>query len=224
MVFVGAVAIATSMPASAFGPTTGFGTSPADNGQGTAEQSLAFDGTASANVTRDDYVVVSPTPTPTPTVVPIAPGQSSGGFACSASAPAETTRITWPYDHPVRQSDGFGPRAEGFHKGVDMLGGDGTPIQSIADGVVYGAGSNGSAGNYVAVAHLVGGTPVCSMYMHFQDGSTAVSVGQVVTAGTVLGLTGRTGNASVEHLHFEMYGLDNVRFDPIPWLSANASY
>ena len=54
--------------------------------------------------------------------------------------------------------------------------------------------------------------------------SVTVTVGQEVTAGTVIGLTGDTGNATVEHCHFELFFADGVRFDPIPYLEANASY
>lgn len=117
-------------------------------------------------------------------------------------------------------SDGFGPRAEGFHKGVDMLNGPGVPVHAIADGVVIAASGNGGTGGvYTSIAHKVGGQAVCSMYMHFQDGTLTVEVGSIVTAGQVIGLTGRTGNATTEHTHFELYGADGVRYDPMPFLA-----
>ncbi|KQO08641.1 hypothetical protein ASF06_10825 [Agreia sp. Leaf244] len=229
LLFVGALAVATSLPAAAFGPGSSFGMTGATGGPQTADQSLSVDASAAdASVLRDGYTVNTPTPTPTPTpvakAVAASTGGSPGGWGCQRDAPAETTRLTWPYDHPVKIGDGFGPRAEGMHDGIDMLAGDGTPIQAIGDGIVTASGYNGSAGNYVAIATMIGGQRLCSMYMHFQDGSVTVTVGQEVTAGTVIGLTGDTGNATVEHCHFELFFADGVRFDPIPYLEANASY
>jgi murein DD-endopeptidase MepM/ murein hydrolase activator NlpD len=232
IVFVGALAVATSLPAAAFGPGSSFGMVGPSGGSQSQEQLLSVDASATdASVLRDDYTVNTPTPTPTPTPTAVpkpataaSTGGSPGGWGCQRDAPAETTRLTWPYDHPVKIGDGFGPRAEGMHDGIDMLAGDGTPIQAIGDGVVTASGYNGSAGNYVAIATMVGGQRLCSMYMHFQDGSVTVAVGQEVTAGTVIGLTGDTGNASVEHLHFELFFADGIRFDAVPYLTANASY
>nr|WP_276510915.1 M23 family metallopeptidase [Herbiconiux flava] len=121
-------------------------------------------------------------------------------------------------------SDPFGPRAEGFHKGVDMLNGPGVPVHAIADGVVIAASGNGGTGGvYLSIAHKVAGVAVCSMYMHFQDSSLTVGVGDTVAAGQVIGLTGRTGNATTEHCHFELYGADGVRYDPMPFLAEHGA-
>ena len=230
LLFVGALAVATSLPAAAFGPGSTFGTVGQSGDAQLGEQLLSVDASATdASVLRDGYTVKTPTPTPTPTPVakPATSGStggSPGGWGCNKDAPAETTKLLWPNDHPVKIGDGFGPRAEGMHDGIDLLAGNGTPVQAIGDGIVTASGYNGSAGNYVAVATMVGGQRLCSMYMHFQDGSVTVSVGQVLTAGTVLGLTGDTGNATVEHCHFELFWSDGVRFDPVPYLTANATY
>nr|WP_228509157.1 M23 family metallopeptidase [Herbiconiux sp. VKM Ac-1786] len=121
-------------------------------------------------------------------------------------------------------SDLFGPRAEGFHKGVDMLNDPGVPVHAIADGVVIAASGNGGTGGvYLSIAHKVAGVAVCSMYMHFQDSSLTVGVGDTVAAGQVIGLTGRTGNATTEHCHFELYGADGVRYDPMPFLTEHGA-
>lgn len=226
---MGALAVATSLPAAAFGPGSTFGTTGRSGvAQGT-QQNLSVDASATdASVLRDGYTVKTPTPTPVPVVVtkPAAAstGGSPGGWGCQKDAPTETTKLLWPYDHPVKIGDGFGPRAEGMHDGIDLLAGNGTPVQAIGDGIVTASGYNGSAGNYVAIASMVGGQRLCSMYMHFQDGSVTVTVGQLLTAGTVIGLTGDTGNASVEHCHFELFWADGVRFDPAAFLTANATY
>lgn len=216
MLFIGGMAIATSLPAAAVGPGSQLGAANLSHAQDLGEQSLLVGDMTAASLARDGYSVLrAPAPALTASV---------GGYNCSVDAPAETSRTTWPYDHPVKIGDGFGPRAEGFHKGVDMLAGAGTPVQSIADGAVFATGDGGTGGVFVGISHTIGGQRICSMYMHFVEGSLAVSVGQIVTAGQFLGLTGRTGNATVEHTHFELYYSDNVRFDPLPWLNAHASY
>ncbi len=216
MVFIGGMAVATSLPAAAFGPGSQLGAADLSHAQDLGEQSIFVGDMPAAALSRDGYSVLkAPVPILTASV---------GGYNCTVDAPAESTRVTWPYSGPVKIGDGFGPRAGGFHKGVDMLAGANAPVQSIADGVVFATGDGGTGGVFVGISHTVGGQRLCSMYMHFVEGSLAVAVGQVVTAGQFIGLTGRTGNATVEHTHFELYYADNARFDPIPWLNTHASY
>ncbi|KQM83066.1 M23 family metallopeptidase [Agromyces sp. Leaf222] len=138
----------------------------------------------------------------------------------------ETDRIVWPVLTPERQSDGFGPRSapcagcSTVHDGVDFNPGNGSPIVSIADGVVVLATENsGGLGVNIEVQHNIGGTLVTSSYAHMQSGSMQVSVGQQVTAGQQLGLVGTTGQSTGPHLHLEMFGADGVRFDGFAWLA-----
>ncbi|MCS5736161.1 M23 family metallopeptidase [Herbiconiux daphne] len=224
MTFVFGVAVATSVPAASLTTPDSFDNVEIDAAVGGEQSFAALDG-AAPSVSRDGYVVHTPTPTPTPTPKAVAVSTSEGGYGgaqCQAGsdAVAESVAFSPVYPDGNRMSDGFGPRAEGFHKGIDMLNGPGVPVHSIADGVVIAAsGDGGTGGVYLSIAHKVGGAAVCSMYMHFQDGSLTVGVGSIVTAGQVIGLTGRTGNATTEHTHFELYGADGVRYDPIPFLT-----
>ncbi len=224
MTFVVGVAIATSVPAASLATAGSFEAVQADAVAGSAQSFDSAAEAAGAAVSRDGYVIHTPTPTPTPTPKPVATSQGGyGGGQCQAGADAaaESTAFSWVYPGGYRQSDGFGPRAEGFHKGVDMLNGEGVPVQAIADGIVIAAsGDGGTGGVYISLAHKVGGVPVCSM--HFLDGSLMAGVGDTVAAGQVIGLTGRTGNATTEHTHFELYGADGVRYDPIPFLVEHA--
>jgi murein DD-endopeptidase MepM/ murein hydrolase activator NlpD len=225
MTFVFGVAVATSVPAASLA-TPGFFDSVQTGAAARAAQSFAGSAADLPAVARDGYVVHTPTPTPTPTPKPASSNQGGyGGAQCQAGADAapEATAFSWVYPDGFRMSDGFGPRGEGFHKGVDMLNGPGVPVHSIADGVVIAAsGDGGTGGVYLAIAHRVGGQALCSMYMHFQDGSLMVGVGDGVKAGQVIGLTGRTGNATTEHTHFELYGADGARFDPMPFMTEHA--
>jgi murein DD-endopeptidase MepM/ murein hydrolase activator NlpD len=220
MTFVVGVAVATSMPAASLAVPGSFDAIDIDAVAGSGQSFDAEAGQLLPAVARDGYVIHTPTPTPTPKPVSASQG-GYGGSQCQAGADAapEATAFSWVYPDGFRMSDGFGPRAEGFHKGVDMLNGPGVPVHSIADGVVIAASGNGGTGGvYLSIAHKLGGQALCSMYMHFQDGSLMVGVGDAVTAGQVIGLTGRTGNATTEHTHFELYGADGVRFDPMPLL------
>ncbi|SIO21140.1 M23 family metallopeptidase [Agromyces cerinus] len=139
----------------------------------------------------------------------------------------DTNAIVWPVQNPTKRSDGFGPRSapcsgcSSSHDGVDFNPGNGTPVVSIADGVVVLATENGGGlGVNVEVQHNIGGELITSSYAHMQYGSIAVSVGQQVTAGQQLGLVGTTGQSTGPHLHLEMFGADGVRFDGFAWLSA----
>ena len=86
-----------------------------------------------------------------------------------------------------------------YHTGLDFRAGYGTPIKAVADGVVLNAGNGGDwAGNHVAVRHAGNGVTTMSSHMS----SMAVSAGQSVKAGQVIGHVGQTGRAFGPHLHF----------------------
>ena len=110
-----------------------------------------------------------------------------------------------------------------YHTGLDFRAAYGTPIRAVKSGVVLYAGNSGNwAGNHVAVRHGDGRTTMSS---HMS--SMAVSAGQTVQAGQVIGYVGQTGRAFGAHLHFELYPA-GVRYgdvykaiDPRPWLAAN---
>jgi murein DD-endopeptidase MepM/ murein hydrolase activator NlpD len=230
MTFVVGVAVATSVPAASLTSAGSFDDLEFSAEAGAAQRFSSIDDGDAASVARDPYVVHTFTPTPTPTPKPAAQRSSSqggyGGAQCQAGADAtaESAAFSSVYPDGYRMSDLFGPRAEGFHKGVDMLNGPGVPVHAIADGTVIAAsGDGGTGGVYLSIAHKVAGAAVCSMYMHFQDSSLTVGVGDTVAAGQVIGLTGRTGNATTEHCHFELYGADGVRYDPMPFLTEHGA-
>ena len=107
-----------------------------------------------------------------------------------------------------------------YHTGLDFRAAYGTPIHSVLAGTVVFAGSSGDwAGTHVAVRHADGRT---TMYSHMSR--MAVSAGDTVQTGQVIGYVGQTGRAFGAHLHFELYP-QGVRFgdvykavDPTPYL------
>jgi murein DD-endopeptidase MepM/ murein hydrolase activator NlpD len=157
------------------------------------------------------------------------------GYTVTAAQPASVTMpagsaVRWPFPGSTRLSDGFGPRAapcEGcstFHKGLDLLPGEGTPVHAIANGVVreVSAYDDGGLGVHVVLDHTVDGRLVSSVYAHFQAGSLAVGVGESVAVGQQLGTVGTTGQSTGPHLHLEIL-LDGVTpTDPYAWLTGRA--
>jgi murein DD-endopeptidase MepM/ murein hydrolase activator NlpD len=86
-----------------------------------------------------------------------------------------------------------------YHTGLDFNGHDGQQIVAAANGVVTSVGYDGSYGNKTVIT-LADGTE--HWYAH--QSSYAVSEGDVVRAGEVIGYIGSTGNVTGSHLHFEV--------------------
>jgi hypothetical protein len=118
--------------------------------------------------------------------------------------------LAWPIRAPV--GDGFGPRGDGFHPGIDIPAPMGAPVAAAAAGKVAWAAAEDGYGNLVVVAH---GHGVRSFYAHLSR--IDVRVGQAVTVGALLGLVGATGEATGPHVHFEVR-VRNAAVDPLPAL------
>ena len=113
----------------------------------------------------------------------------------------------WPLPGRYRLSSLFGGRILwGYydnHTGTDIPAPGGTPIYAANDGVVTTVNANpyaSSYGNYCIISH---GGGYATLYAH-QCQAPAVSVGQTVSKGQVIGYVGTTGNSSGNHLHFEL--------------------
>jgi len=87
-----------------------------------------------------------------------------------------------------------------MHKGVDFRARTGTPIYAVTDGTVNMAGRNGGHGNYIRINH---GGGLQSGYSHLSR--FAVSRGQRVKRGQVIGYAGSTGLSTGPHLHYELF-------------------
>ncbi len=102
-------------------------------------------------------------------------------------------------------------RGRGSHPGLDIAVPEGTPVVSVGNGIVYRVGNDsGGFGKYIVVKHpnipdaekRGEMTAVFSVYAHLSD--VHVQEGITVLKGEQIGLSGRTGNASAPHLHFQM--------------------
>ncbi len=107
---------------------------------------------------------------------------------------------------PGPTTSGFGMRRHpilGYmrmHEGLDFKAGYGTPIVAVTDGQVTAAGRAGGCGIAVRLAH---GGGLSTRYCHMSR--MAVSAGQSVRRGQVIGYVGSTGLSTGPHLHYEMY-------------------
>ena len=86
------------------------------------------------------------------------------------------------------------------HAGVDIKTKANDEIVAAFDGIVTMSGPHYGYGNCIKIKHRYGFE---TLYSH--QSKNFVKVGQKVKAGEVIGLTGRTGRATTEHLHFEIF-------------------
>jgi murein DD-endopeptidase MepM/ murein hydrolase activator NlpD len=109
----------------------------------------------------------------------------------------------WPIVGPVTSS--FGERQDpfngegAFHAGIDISSSFGDPIRATADGMVETAGMASGYGREVVIDHGYG---VKTVYGHMSG--FAVTSGQQVTRGQIIGYVGMSGRATAPHLHYEV--------------------
>ncbi|HOL18247.1 MAG TPA: M23 family metallopeptidase, partial [Bacillota bacterium] len=127
------------------------------------------------------------------------------------------TPSIWPASGSI--TSGFGMRRSPFnravmkyHSGIDIAGAYGSPIYATADGTVVSAGYQGGYGNMVLINHGYG-FETC--YAHMSR--IAVSSGQWVKRGQVIGYMGQTGLATGTHVHYEVR-VNGVAVNPMNYM------
>jgi murein DD-endopeptidase MepM/ murein hydrolase activator NlpD len=120
----------------------------------------------------------------------------------------------WPVDAPMTSPYGLRfagllPRA---HRGVDLDVPQGTPVRAMSDAQVRFAGVMSGYGNVIWLDH---GGSVLSVYAHLAE--IHVAAGTLVRGGSVIGLSGATGDVTGPHLHFEIWRWGRP-VDPVPLL------
>ena len=151
-------------------------------------------------------------------------GIEAGGYVPSAGS------FLWPLPQPYDsrwisswygwREDPFGGGYSSYHSGLDVGAPLNTPIFAVLDGqvVLSADGWNGGCGNYTVIYH---GGGLYTEYMH--QNIRAISVGQYVMQGEVIGYVGTTGSSTGYHLHLGVvisdHGFDYTqRVDPAPYL------
>src|SRR4051794_8294522 len=107
-------------------------------------------------------------------------------------------RFIWPVNGPITAPFCERRAWEACHPGMDIAVPTGTPIRAADGGTVRIAGWVGGYGNYTCIQHTAS---LSSCYGH--QSVLKVSVGQHVSQGQVIGLSGSTGFSTGPHLHFE---------------------
>ena len=114
-------------------------------------------------------------------------------------APLELERISSRFSysrlHPVH-------KRRMPHLGVDYAARTGTPVFSVANGVVVERGRRGASGNLVSVRHANG---YVSKYLHLSRFARGLRVGQAVQQKQVIGYVGATGTVTAPHLDFRLH-------------------
>jgi len=113
-------------------------------------------------------------------------------------------------------TSGFGTRTrttkgKRAHKGIDISTKGSAPISAGGDGIVAFMGKRGSYGRLIEITHKNG---IKTRYAHLSDFAPSLKVGQFVKIGQHIGQTGKTGNASGIHLHYEII-VDDQHYDPL---------
>jgi hypothetical protein len=116
----------------------------------------------------------------------------------------------------IRLSSGFGMRfhpiykVKKMHPGIDFSAPIGTPIYATADGVVDRL--NVSFSGYGKTIEVDHGFGYRSRYAHMHG--FAVSKGQKVKRGELIGYVGNTGLSTAPHLHYEVF-INNRHVNPV---------
>ena len=140
----------------------------------------------------------------------------AGQRATAATSVAVPSRT--PLEH-YRLSSSYGTREHPVigglraHKGLDMAAPSGTPVYATADGLVSKAEWFSSYGNFISIEH---GADLETRFGHLSR--IAVSSGQRVHKGDLIGYVGSTGRSTGPHLHYEVR-VDGVAVDPTPYMT-----
>jgi murein DD-endopeptidase MepM/ murein hydrolase activator NlpD len=123
------------------------------------------------------------------------------------NSPLQYTRISSGFSknrlHPVY-------RVRRAHEAVDYAAPTGTPISSVAEGVVVFAGWSGGYGRLITIKH---DDVYTTMYAHLSRFATGLKKGDRVSQGDLIGYVGASGTATGPHLDFRMKQ-NNTFIDP----------
>ncbi|WP_435822890.1 M23 family metallopeptidase [Micromonospora arborensis] len=168
---------------------------------------------------RESSTPVSPSASPTASPSAASASPTKTATAKAKPKPKKATKPTPAWVDPMpgaSVTSCYGQRWGTLHAGIDLALPSGTPIRAAAAGTVIQAGdASDGYGNSVFIDH---GNGYLTHYAH--QSRIAVTVGQKVKAGQVIGYEGATGDATGPHLHFEVHqGMWN-QIDPAPFMRA----
>jgi hypothetical protein len=153
-------------------------------------------------------------PSVKPKFAPARPVVQAQRLAAAVAAPPMFLKVGYPVTgYPIISPFGLRqlPWEEHgrLHAGVDIAAPAGSPVLSVADGVVTRAGEDGGFGRFVEVRQAGG---LVSIYAHL--GSIQTHAGALIRGGEQLGRIGSTGSSTGAHLHFEIRDRDDHPLNP----------
>lgn len=133
----------------------------------------------------------------------------------TGSKPKPSTVASGTFMRPIAEGVGYVSCPFGGYKGhtgMDIACSEGTPIMAADAGTVVFAGWGGGYGNCVMIDH---GNGMLTIYGH--SSKLLVTQGTKVYKGQVIALVGQTGNATGNHVHFEIR-INGVAVNPAPFI------
>ncbi len=121
----------------------------------------------------------------------------------------------------VMPAGSLGSISRGFashHAGIDLAAPLGSTIRSAAAGTVTYFGWYHGYGNMIDIQHADG---LITRYAHMSSFVPDLGVGTAVKTGQIIGMVGRTGHATGNHIHFEVR-LNGYAVDPAPWIGVGS--
>ncbi len=128
-----------------------------------------------------------------------------------------SSKFTYRRLHPVH-------KVYKAHTGVDYAAPSGTPVMTIADGVVTDKFYNRGGGNTLKIKHYVSNGRYMSGYLHLRSFAKGIKKGSKVKQGQIIGYVGSTGVSTGPHLDFRIWRdgkpidplkMDNLSGDPL---------
>lgn len=102
-------------------------------------------------------------------------------------------------------TNGFRTSSRPSHHGIDLAAKGAVPIFASAAGTVSRSYRSSSYGEVIFIKHQSPGQEWETVYAHLKEGSRNVKVGEKVNQGQRIGYMGMTGDATGQHLHFELH-------------------
>jgi hypothetical protein len=190
-------------------------------------QTIEWKGSSTVGDSRFQFQVFTGSAASSPTAPPNA---TAGARTAASGAPSVADSFMYlQHIFPIRGPHNYGtaenrygaPRSGHSHAGQDVLAPCGTPLVAARGGKVVEAGYEGAGGNAVVIHGT--GSNFDNVYMHLRN-TPLVRTGQRVYTGQLIGFVGETGDASVCHLHFEVWQgawwNGGHTIDPLPTLKA----
>lgn len=141
--------------------------------------------------------------------------KGEGSRKAFLKAPLKYSRVssgfTYARRHPIT-------RRVQPHTGVDYAAPKGTPVVSVADGVVQSAKYEGAGGNTVRIRHAQN---YRTAYLHLSKYAKGIKAGSHVSQGQVIGYVGSTGRSTGPHLDFRIW-YNNVPQNPLKMITPPA--